>query len=107
MQPGSPAFDEETFGPVAALTTVRDAEEAVTLANRSDYGLSGNLWTRDLDRARKLARRMETGAVFINGFSASDPRTPIGGIKDSGYGRELSHFGIREFTNAQAVWVKP
>ena len=100
------AFSEETFGPVAALTVADDAEDALALANQSDYGLSGNLWTRDLDRAQALAARMETGAVFINGFSASDTRVPIGGVKNSGYGRELSHFGIHAFMNAKTVWIK-
>ena len=97
-------WDEETFGPVAALTVAKDADEAVALANHSDFGLSGNLWTRDEKKGEALARRMETGAVYINGFSASDARVPIGGIKNSGYGRELSHFGIHEFVNAQLVW---
>ncbi len=104
VQPGMRAFDEETFGPVAALTVARDADHAVELANGSDYGLSGALWTGDVARGEALARRLETGAVYINGYSASDPRVPIGGVKKSGFGRELSHFGIREFTNAQLVW---
>ena len=98
------AWDEETFGPLAAITVARDADEALALANQSDFGLSGNLWTGDVARGEATARRMETGAVYINGFSASDPRVPIGGIKNSGYGRELSHFGMREFMNAQVVW---
>lgn len=102
---GMPAFDEETFGPLAALVRARDADHAVELANQSEYGLSGNLWTTDIERGKALARRIVTGGVFINGYSASDPRTPIGGIKKSGYGRELSHFGLREFCNAQTVWV--
>ncbi len=106
VEPGMAAFDEEVFGPVAALTEARDAEHAIELANCSDYGLSGNLWTSDLDQAQVIARRLETGGVFINGFTASNPRIPVGGVKNSGYGRELSHFGVREFTNAQAVWMK-
>lgn len=106
VRPGMAAFDEETFGPVAAITVADDAEHAIELANTSEYGLSGSLWTRDIDRARRIARRLETGGAFINGFSASDPRIPVGGVKKSGYGRELSHFGLREFTNAQAVWAK-
>ena len=106
VEPGMAAFDEEIFGPVAALTRARDVEHAIELANCSDYGLSGNLWTSDLQAAEAIARRMETGGVFINGFTASNPIIPVGGVKNSGYGRELSHFGIREFTNAQAVWVK-
>jgi succinate-semialdehyde dehydrogenase len=107
VEPGMAAFDVETFGPVAAITVARDAEHAISLANASEYGLSGNLWTADLDRAQALARRLQTGGVFINGFSASDPRVPIGGVRRSGYGRELSHFGIREFQNAQTVWIRP
>jgi succinate-semialdehyde dehydrogenase len=101
--PGNVAFEQETFGPVAALVVARDAEEAVALANRSEYGLSSSVWTRDLDLARRIARQLETGGVFVNGFSASDPAIPVGGVKKSGYGRELSHFGVREFTNAQTV----
>ena len=104
--PGMAAFDEETFGPVAAITVAKNAEHAIELANNSDYGLGGNLWTGDIMRGQRLARRMETGGVFINGFSATNARIPVGGVKKSGYGRELSHFGLREFTNAQAVWAK-
>lgn len=106
VTPGMAAFDEETFGPVAAITVADDAEHAIELANTSDYGLGGALWTCDLERGRRLARRIETGGVFVNGFSLTDPRIPTGGVKKSGYGRELSHFGLREFTNAQAVWIK-
>ena len=106
VEKGMAAYDEETFGPVAAIVVARDAEHAIALANDSEYGLSGALWTNDLDAAREMARRLETGGVFVNGFTASDPRVPIGGVKKSGYGRELSHFGIREFLNAQTVWVK-
>ena len=106
VAPGMAAFDEETFGPVAAITIADNAEHAIELANHSDYGLGGNLWTGDVARAQRIARRLETGGVFINGFSASNARIPVGGVKKSGYGRELSHFGLREFTNAQAVWAK-
>jgi len=106
VAPGMAVFDEETFGPVAAITVAEDAEHAIELANTSDYGLGGSLWTDDVARAQRIARRLETGGVFINGFSASNPRIPVGGVKKSGYGRELSHFGLREFTNAQAVWAK-
>ena len=102
-----PVFREETFGPAAAVIRARDAEHAVELANDSDFGLGGNLWTRDLTRARELARRLESGGVFINGMTASDPRLPFGGVKRSGYGRELSLVGIREFVNVQTVWIGP
>ncbi|MBA2394734.1 MAG: NAD-dependent succinate-semialdehyde dehydrogenase [Ktedonobacteraceae bacterium] len=102
-----PIFNEETFGPVAAVIHARDAEHALELANTSDFGLGGNLWTRNIDEARKLARRIETGGVFINGMTASDPRLPFGGVKRSGYGRELSSFGIREFVNIQTIWIGP
>ena len=104
VEPGMQAFDTETFGPVASISRARDADHAVELANQSEFGLSGNLWTGDRARAMQLARRLQTGGVFVNGFSASDPRVPIGGVKKSGFGRELSHFGIREFVNAQTVW---
>jgi succinate-semialdehyde dehydrogenase len=106
VAPGMAAFDEETFGPVAAITVAANAEEAIVLANTSDYGLGGSLWTQDIARAQRIARRLETGGVFINGFPATNARIPVGGVKKSGYGRELSHFGLREFTNAQAVWAK-
>jgi succinate-semialdehyde dehydrogenase/glutarate-semialdehyde dehydrogenase len=100
-----PAACEEVFGPVAALLRARDATQAVEIANSSRYGLGSNLWTRDLDRARHLARDIEAGQVFINGMVVSDPRLPFGGVKQSGYGRELSEFGIREFVNVQTVWI--
>jgi acyl-CoA reductase-like NAD-dependent aldehyde dehydrogenase len=103
---GMPAFDEETFGPVAAITRVPDVDAAVRAANASQFGLSGNLWTRDIDLARKIARDLYTGGVFINGVTASDPRVPVGGVKNSGYGRELSHFGAHAFVNAQTVWIE-
>ena len=102
-----PVLREETFGPVAALMRVRDADEAVEVANRSSYGLGAALWTRDIARARELARRIESGSVFVNGMVSSDPRLPFGGVKGSGYGRELSEFGIREFVNVQTVWIGP
>jgi len=100
-----PAFREETFGPVAAVIRARDADQAISLANDTEYGLGANLWTRDTTRAKDLARRIEAGSVFINGMVASDPRLPFGGIKHSGYGRELSSYGIREFTNIQTIVV--
>ena len=107
VTPDMPVFSEETFGPVAALVNVRDADEAIDLANRTEYGLGANLWTRDIATAETLARRIESGQVFINGMVASDPRLPFGGVKHSGFGRELSSFGIREFVNIQTVWIGP
>jgi acyl-CoA reductase-like NAD-dependent aldehyde dehydrogenase len=107
VTPEMPAFQEETFGPVAALVRARDAEEAVRLANMSPYGLGAALWTGDVERGQALAADIEAGNVFINGMVASDPRLPFGGVKRSGYGRELSAFGIREFVNIQTVWVGP
>src|SRR2546426_426989 len=107
VTPNMPVFREETFGPVAAVLRVRDADEAVRAANDSAYGLGASIWTRDAARGDRLARRIESGSVFINGMVASDPRLPFGGIKRSGYGRELSAFGIREFTNIQTIWIGP
>ncbi len=105
--PGMAMFDEETFGPAAAVTRARDEDHAIELANDSPYGLGGNLWTRDVARGKAIAARLESGAVFVNGMTASDPRLPFGGVKRSGYGRELSAFGIHEFVNVQTVWVGP
>jgi len=101
------AFREETFGPVAAVVRVRDADEAIRVANDSAYGLGAAIWTRDAALGERLARRIEAGSVFVNGMVASDPRLPFGGIKRSGYGRELAAFGAREFTNIQTIWIGP
>jgi succinate-semialdehyde dehydrogenase / glutarate-semialdehyde dehydrogenase len=102
-----PAFREETFGPVAALLRARDVDHAIELANDTEYGLGAAIWTRDLDAAKGLARRIEAGTVFVNGLVASDPRMPLGGVKRSGYGRELGRHGIWEFTNVQTVRIGP
>jgi succinate-semialdehyde dehydrogenase/glutarate-semialdehyde dehydrogenase len=105
VRPGMAAFDEETFGPLAAIIRVADADEAVELANRTEFGLGAAVWTSDVDRARTLAREIEAGAVFVNGVVASDPRLPFGGVKKSGYGRELGAEGIREFCNTKTLWI--
>jgi succinate-semialdehyde dehydrogenase/glutarate-semialdehyde dehydrogenase len=102
---GMPAFDEETFGPVAAVVRAKDEGDAVRLANDSAFGLGASLWTQDRARAQRLAAEIEAGAVFVNGIVKSDPRLPFGGIKRSGYGRELSEYGIREFVNVKSVWI--
>jgi succinate-semialdehyde dehydrogenase/glutarate-semialdehyde dehydrogenase len=103
----TPASCEEVFGPVAPLMKARNAEDAIRIANSSPYGLGANLWTSNIEVARRLASDIESGQVFINGMVASDPRLPFGGIKRSGYGRELSELGIREFVNIQTVWIGP
>lgn len=102
---GMRMFDEEVFGPAAAVVRANDREHAVALANASSFGLGSSLWTRDVAAAEAFAARVEAGAVFINGMVASDPRLPFGGVKKSGYGRELSAFGIHEFVNIQTVWI--
>ncbi|MFE3143898.1 aldehyde dehydrogenase family protein [Streptomyces scopuliridis] len=103
--PGMPAFDEETFGPLAAVAVAHGDEEAVRLANAGAYGLGLSVWTADAGRGIALARRITSGAAFINAVVASDPRLPFGGTKRSGYGRELAAAGVREFTNTRTYWV--
>jgi succinate-semialdehyde dehydrogenase len=98
------AFREEIFGPVATDIPAEDANDALAKANNSEFGLSAAIWTADNAKARSMARQIDAGGVFINGLSVSDPRIPIGGIKKSGFGRELSYLGVHEFTNIQAVW---
>ncbi|HKI04234.1 MAG TPA: NAD-dependent succinate-semialdehyde dehydrogenase [Thermoanaerobaculia bacterium] len=106
VEPGMAAFDEETFGPVAAVIRARDTAHAVELANRSNFGLGASIWTGDASRGEHLAAEIDAGMVFVNGAVKSDPRLPFGGIKHSGYGRELSEVGIREFVNTKTVWIK-
>ena len=104
VTPEMTAFREELFGPVAAIAVAKSAEHALELANNSDFGLSATLFTADEARALEMTARLECGGVFINGFSASDARVAFGGVKKSGFGRELSHFGLHEFCNVQTVW---
>lgn len=103
--PGMAAFDEETFGPLAAITTVETEEEAVRLANRSRFGLGASVWTPDVERGERIAREIESGTVYVNSLMRSDVRMPFGGIKKSGYGRELAAAGIREFTNMKSLVI--
>ncbi len=106
VTPGMRAFDEEVFGPVAAVIRVKDAGEAVRLANRSSFGLGASIWTANPDNAAGLINDLECGMVFVNDFVRSDPRLPFGGVKNSGYGRELSAQGIRAFTNLKTIWIR-
>ena len=103
VRKGMPAFDEETFGPLATITEAGDEGDAIRLANDSKYGLGGSVWTRDIEKGISIARQMETGAVFINALVKSDPHLPFGGIKKSGYGRELGRQGILEFVNVKTI----
>jgi succinate-semialdehyde dehydrogenase / glutarate-semialdehyde dehydrogenase len=103
---GMPAFDEEVFGPVAAVVPVKDEEQAIATANDTVFGLGGGVFTRDLARGEHIAAELiDSGMVFVNEHVSSDPRLPFGGIKESGYGRELSHYGIKEFVNIKTVCV--
>lgn len=102
---GMPAADEELFGPVAAIMRAADEEEALKLANATPYGLGGSVWTRDSARGERFARKLACGGAFVNGMTKSDPRLPFGGVKHSGYGRELSGPGIHEFMNIKTLWV--
>jgi succinate-semialdehyde dehydrogenase/glutarate-semialdehyde dehydrogenase len=100
-----PVMAEETFGPVAAVVTVADDDEAVRVANATRYGLGASVWSRDPEHALAVGRRITSGALFINAVVASDARLPFGGTRRSGYGRELSEEGIREFTNVRTTWI--
>jgi len=103
VSPENPAFRDEFFGPVAMFFRVKDEEEAIALANNSDFGLGGSVFTKDLARGQRVASRVETGMMFINNIDWTDPELPFGGIKDSGYGRELGDMGIQEFVNKKLV----
>lgn len=107
VRPGMPAFDEELFGPAAAIIRVKDEAEAIRTANNSVFGLGAAIFTRDAERGERIAaEEIEAGSCFVNAFVKSDPRLPFGGVKESGYGRELSHYGIKEFVNIKTVYVK-
>ncbi|MBI5807538.1 MAG: NAD-dependent succinate-semialdehyde dehydrogenase [Ignavibacteriales bacterium] len=101
-----PAYHEEIFGPVATLIKAKDENDTIRIANDSEFGLGASIWSGNIQKAKLLATQIESGSVFINGMVKSDPRLPFGGIKKSGYGRELSHYGIKEFVNIKTVWVK-
>jgi len=107
VRPVMPAFAEETFGPVASVIYARDEADAIRLANQSPFGLGAAVFTKDTSRGERIAAdSLEAGSCFVNAIVHSDPRLPFGGIKDSGYGRELSPFGIREFVNVKTVYVR-
>ena len=106
VKPGMPAYDEELFGPVAAIIGAKNEEDAVRIANDTIFGLGAAVFTKDTERGERVARKLEAGSTFVNSLVASDPRLPFGGIKESGYGRELGSYGIKEFVNAKTVYVK-
>jgi succinate-semialdehyde dehydrogenase/glutarate-semialdehyde dehydrogenase len=106
VTPGMRAYREELFGPVMAVIRAEDEEDAIRIANDTPFGLGASLWSRDSQRAEMLSASIESGCAFINGMVKSDPRLPFGGTKASGFGRELSYHGIREFVNAKTVWVR-
>lgn len=106
VKPGMRAYTEEFFGPVAIVIRVKDEQEALAVANSSVFGLGSSVWTQDTERGERLALGIQAGCSFVNGFVKSDPRLPFGGIKRSGFGRELSHHGIKEFVNAKTIWIR-
>ncbi len=106
IRPGMPAHEEELFGPAASVFKVKSTAKAIEQANNSDFGLGASIWTQDIDRVKNIARDIESGVVYVNGLVASRPEIPFGGIKKSGYGRELAHLGIREFVNQKTIFIK-
>lgn len=106
VTPGMRAYNEEFFGPVAIVITAKDEADALRIANDSRFGLGGSVWTANAERGEAFARNVQAGSVFVNGFVKSDPRLPFGGIKASGFGRELSHHGMHEFVNAKTIWIR-
>jgi succinate-semialdehyde dehydrogenase/glutarate-semialdehyde dehydrogenase len=105
LKPGMEAFDNELFGPVASVIRAKDDAHAVELANNSQFGLGSGVFTKNRERGEKLALQLEAGSSFVNKLVVSDPRLPFGGIKNSGYGRELAAYGIREFVNTKTIWI--
>jgi len=106
VKPGMRAYGEELFGPVAIVISAKNESDALRIANDTRFGLGGSVWTSNSERGEKFARQVQAGSVFVNGFVKSDARLPFGGIKASGYGRELSHHGMLEFVNAKTVWIR-
>ncbi len=106
VKKGMPAYEQELFGPVASVIKVKNEKEAIYVANDTPFGLGASLWTENLSKAKELAKQIDSGSVFINGMVKSDPRLPFGGVKLSGFGRELSHYGIKEFVNIKTIWIK-
>ncbi len=106
VKKGQPAYDQEIFGPVASIIKAEDEDDAINIANDTCFGLGASLWTNNIEKAKRYIPLINSGSVFVNGLVKSDPRLPFGGINMSGYGRELSHYGIKEFVNIKTVWIK-